>query len=36
MQDIVVFNLDINRHTEQMFAYVVEGEKEYNLILRRL
>lgn len=28
--------LNINNYIKTMFAYILEGEKEYNLILRRL
>lgn len=28
--------LNINNYVKIIFAYILEGEKEYNLILRRL
>jgi hypothetical protein len=35
MTDAVKFKIDIEGHEETMWAYVLEGEREYDLILGR-
>ena len=35
MTDAVKMRIDIEGHEESMWAYVLDGEKEYDLILGR-